>query len=151
MRILVCGGAGYVGSHCVRALCESGHQIVVFDNLQGGHRAAVDGRAEFTQGDLGDRALIDRTIRDGRFDGVMHFAAYLDVNESVGKPLEYYANNVSNTVILLQAMRDHGVRRMVFSSTCATYGSPPSTPITEDMPQNPINPYGRRRSSAGPA
>ncbi len=145
MRILVTGGAGYVGSHCLRALCDAGHDCVVIDNLVGGHREAVDQRARFIEGDLADRELLDATLRGAAFEAVMHFAAYLDVNESVREPLKYYQNNIANTVILLQAMRDHGVARIVFSSTCATYGVPPAVPITEDMPQDPINPYGRTK------
>ena len=145
MRILVTGGAGYVGSHSVRVLCNAGHEVAVLDNLVGGHRQAVDQRARFIEGDLGDRALLDATFKDGAFDAVMHFAAYLDVNESVHKPLKYYQNNIANSVILLQTMRDHGVKRIVFSSTCATYGEPSAVPITEEMSQQPINPYGRTK------
>ncbi len=145
MKVLVTGGAGYVGSHCVRGLCDAGHEVVVLDNLSQGHRQAVDQRASFIQGDLADGDLMRRTIRDGGFDGVMHFAAHLDVNESVNNPLKYYENNVVNTVRMLQIMSDTGVRRFVFSSTCATYGVPEGCPITEQMSQSPINPYGRTK------
>ncbi len=145
MRILVTGGAGYVGSHCVRGLCDAGHKVVVLDNLANGHRAAVDSRAMLTVGDLGDAAFVDRTLTAGRFDGVMHFAALAEVNESVREPLRYYRNNIALTVELLEAMRRHGVKRFVFSSSCAVYGIPPQVPITEDMPKNPINPYGRTK------
>ena len=146
MNLFVTGGAGYVGSHCVRALCRAGHHVVVLDNLvNGGHREAVDQRARLVVGDLADAGLVDQLFAAGSFDGVLHFAALLDVNESVRMPLEYYRNNVAHSVALMQAMQRHGVRRLVFSSTCATYGVPPAAPITEDMPQNPISPYGRTK------
>lgn len=146
MKIFVTGGAGYVGSHCVRALCSAGHAVTVFDNLvSGGHRAAVDARASLVVGDLADVPLVERCFADGHFDAVMHFAASLDVNESVREPLKYYRNNVVNSVSLLESMKRHGIKRLVFSSTCATYGEPPTMPITEDLPQQPINPYGKTK------
>ncbi|MFQ5491412.1 MAG: UDP-glucose 4-epimerase GalE [Phycisphaerae bacterium] len=144
MKILVTGGAGYVGSHCVRALCEAGHEVVVLDNLSAGHAGAVDERARMVQGDLGDGDLVDQTLAAG-VEAVMHFAASADVGESVRDPLKYYQNNAVNTVRLLRAMQRHGIVRLVFSSTCATYGVPPAVPITEDMPQAPINPYGHTK------
>jgi len=127
-------------------LCRHGHDVVVLDNLCSGHRQAVDSAAEFVEGDLADRGLLDRTFSAARFDAVMHFAAHLDVNESVRLPLKYYRNNVAHTGVLLEAMQAHGVRRFVFSSTCATYGVAES-PITEDAPQNPISPYGRTKKA----
>ncbi|MHC4236185.1 MAG: UDP-glucose 4-epimerase GalE [Planctomycetota bacterium] len=145
MKVLVTGGAGYVGSHCVRGLCDAGHEVVVLDNLSTGHRRAVDDRATFLCGDLADRALLDTTLAEGRFDAVMHFAASIDVNESVRDPLKYFRNNVANTTGLLEAMQQADIRRLVFSSTCASYGTPPSVPISEDMPQDPINPYGHTK------
>ena len=145
MKVLVTGGAGYVGSHCLRHLCDMGHDVVVLDNLCAGHRAAVDPRARFIEGDLADKTLVRSTLIDGTFDGVMHFAGHLDVAESVQKPLRYYENNVINTVRLLQEMERADIRRFVFSSTCATYGVPASVPITEDIPQSPINPYGHTK------
>ncbi len=144
MRVLVVGGAGYVGSHSVKDLCAHGHSAVVLDNLCSGHRQAVDPGAEFVEGDLGDRALLDRVFGSAKFDAVMHFAAFLDVNESTRLPLKYYRNNVANTGTLLEAMHDAGVRRFVFSSTCATYGVADS-PISEDAAQNPITAYGRTK------
>ena len=146
MNLLVTGGAGYVGSHSVRELCAAGHRVVVLDNLKnGGHCAAVDPRATLVVADLGDAAAVDRAFAEHHFDAVMHFAALLDVNESVREPLKYYRNNIAYTVSLLETMQRHGVRRFVFSSTCATYGVPPKAPITEDMPQQPISPYGRTK------
>lgn len=145
MRIFVTGAAGYVGSHCARELCNAGHEVVVFDNLSLGHRAAVDKRATLIEGDLADRDQLNQIFADGGFEAVMHFAALAEVGESVTKPLLYYRNNVSYTINLLEAMQMSGVKQIVFSSTCATYGMPPSMPITEDMPQQPINPYGRTK------
>lgn len=144
MRILVTGGAGYVGSHCVRDLVRAGHDVVVLDNLSNGHRAAIDPRAAFIHADLADVERLKKTLRDG-FDAVMHFAASINVGESVEQPLLYYRNNVANSLLLLEAMRDAGVRRIVFSSTCAVYGVPPAQPIVETMPTDPINPYGRSK------
>ncbi len=141
MRIFVSGGAGYVGSHCVKRLVAAGHAVTVYDSLVFGHREAVDPAARFVQGDLADRDAL-RLALDAGFDAAMHFAAFLNVGESVHEPLKYYRNNVANTVNLLEALRDAGVRRMVFSSTCAVYGEPERLPITEDLPKNPINPYG---------
>ncbi|MCP4592172.1 MAG: UDP-glucose 4-epimerase GalE [bacterium] len=145
MKVLVTGGAGYVGSHCARALCDAGHEVVVYDDLRAGHRAAVDARATLVEADLADSATLNATFASGGFEGVMHFAASLDVAESVRLPLAYYENNVVNTIRLLRTMEQHGVRRLVFSSTCATYGVPESVPITEGMLQDPINPYGHTK------
>lgn len=145
MKVLVTGGAGYVGSHCIRALIDADHEIVVLDNLSNGHREATGVTAKLIVGDLADEDLVRKTLHGNRFDAVMHFAALAEVGESVTEPLRYYKNNVSNTVVLLDAMRESGVKKLVFSSTCATYGMPPAVPITEDMPQHPINPYGRTK------
>lgn len=145
MRIFVTGGAGYVGSHCVKGLCDHGHEVVIFDNLSEGHRSAADGRAELIVGDLGDRETLRSSLSSRAFDAAMHFAASAYVGVSVQQPLAYYRNNVANTVNLLEVLRDHGVRKLVFSSTCATYGIPQRIPIGEDTPQAPINPYGRTK------
>lgn len=146
MRVLVTGGGGYVGSVCVRALCAAGHSVVVFDNLRdGGHRGAVDPRAELVVGDLADAVAVESALSRG-VDSVIHFAAYANVGESVREPLRYYRNNVTNTIGLLDAMRQHGVCRMVFSSSCAVYGVPERVPIAESTPQHPISPYGRTKA-----
>ena len=145
MKILVTGGAGYVGSHCLRSLCDAGHDAVVLDNLVTGHEAAVDGRARFVRGDIGDEASLRRLFELELFDAVMHFAASLDVGESVRDPIKYYRNNVGNTAVLLGVMQSAGVRKIVFSSTCAIFGEPATLPITEDLPKAPVNPYGRTK------
>jgi UDP-glucose 4-epimerase len=142
MRIFVTGGAGYVGSHCVRRLVEAGHAVTVFDNLSKGHRQAVAPKASFIHGDLADTDRVRDALRSEAFDAVMHFAASLDVGESVREPLKYYRNNIINTTSLLELMHAVGIRRMVFSSTCAVYGEPDTLPLTEDLPKNPISPYG---------
>ncbi len=145
MNVLVIGGAGYIGSHCVRLLGESGHRAVVLDNLVYGHRAAVAADIPFYEGDLGDQNLVETLLKNEKIDLVMHFAAYAYVGESVTDPLKYYANNLAAPIQLLAAMRSAGVTRFVFSSTCATYGIPEAMPIVEDMPQRPINPYGQTK------
>ncbi|HVZ64952.1 MAG TPA: UDP-glucose 4-epimerase GalE [Lacunisphaera sp.] len=145
MKVLVCGGAGYIGSHCVRQLLAAGHEPVVLDNFVYGHRAAVPAGVRVHEASLGDAAALDAIFAASRFDVVMHFAAYCYVGESVKEPLKYYLNNVVATYVLLDAMRRHGVRRFVFSSTCATFGVPAKLPIVEDMPQRPINPYGQTK------
>jgi UDP-glucose 4-epimerase len=143
-RILVVGGAGYIGSHMVQLLVERGFDVVTFDNLVFGHREAVAG-GEFLQGDLSDRDTLERVFATRRFDGVMHFAAYAFVGESVQDPAKYYRNNVVNTQNLLDAMRAHHVRNFIFSSTCAIFGEPQYVPIDEAHPKAAINPYGRTK------
>jgi UDP-glucose 4-epimerase len=145
MNVLVVGGAGYIGSHCVRQLVSAGHWPVVLDNLVYGHRAAVPAGVPLHVADLGDETAVGRVLRDERIELVMHFAAYCYVGESVREPLKYYLNNVSATLRLLAAMRTAGVKRFVFSSTCATFGIPPALPISEETPQRPINPYGQTK------
>lgn len=141
MNILVTGGAGYIGSHAVRCLLAAGHEITVFDNLVYGHREAVEA-GRLVEGDLLDQALVESVLRDKKIEAVMHFAAYAYVGESVTDPAKYYRNNIVGTLSLLEAMRACDVKRIVFSSTCATYGVPKEVPIPEDHPQQPINPYG---------
>jgi UDP-glucose 4-epimerase len=145
MKILVTGGAGYIGSICVEQLLEQGHSVSVFDNLTEGHRAAVDGRATLIVGELADRAAISSAIADERPDAVMHFAANALVGESMENPSKYFRNNVSSGINLLDAMVEHGVKRFVFSSTCATFGPPDRVPIDETLSQRPINPYGESK------
>lgn len=142
MRILVVGGAGYVGSHCVRRLVQGGHDVTVLDNLSAGHREAVNKAAEFIECDLTDIEKLRQLLTPGRYDAVMHFAAYLNVGESVQQPLMYYRNNVANTLNLLEAMKLANIKKLVFSSSCAVYGEPEDLPLHEDQPKNPINPYG---------
>lgn len=146
MKVLVTGGAGYIGSHVVKALGEAGHDLVVFDNLSSGHDWAVlHGR--LVVGDLADRSALERLLKDYRPDAVMHFAAFIQVEESVRLPLKYYRNNTLNTVNLLEVMTDHGVGNLIFSSTAAVYGTPEKVPIGEDAPLRPINPYGSSKAA----
>jgi UDP-glucose-4-epimerase GalE len=141
MKVLLTGGAGYVGSHAARLLQQAGHDVWVYDNLSNGYRdAALKGR--LIEGDLMDGARLASSFRDHAIDAVMHFAAYAYVGESVTDPAKYYRNNIVGTLTLLDAMRAVGVNRIVFSSTCATYGEPEKVPITESEKQAPINPYG---------
>lgn len=142
MNVLVTGGAGYIGSHAVKRLLAGGHRVVVLDNLFRGHRKAVPAAAGFEQLDLLQTEAIANALTHHRIECVMHFAALAYVGESVGDPLWYYENNTAGTISLLKAMKTAGVDRLVFSSTCATYGQPEKMPITEDTPQSPINPYG---------
>lgn len=144
--ILVTGGAGYIGSHTVRQLAAQGRRIVVLDNLVFGHeRAIVDPGVELVVGDVGDQLLLRKLFETHRFSAVIHFAAFAYVGESVTDPLKYYQNNTAEPIKLLQVMQEFGCKVFVFSSTCATYGIPEKLPITEETPQNPINPYGRSK------
>jgi len=144
LEVLVAGGAGYIGSHMVLALQDAGHRVTVFDNLSRGHRDVLNG-APLVEGDLCRPADLDRCLGEQRFDVVMHFAALAYVGESVEHPGLYYRNNVTGSLNLLDAMHRHGLQRLVFSSTCATYGEPFATPMDESHPQQPINPYGRTK------
>ncbi len=144
MRILVAGGAGYIGSNMVAMLSAERHQSIVYDNLSRGHKAAITG-CEFVEGDLADFELLVQTLKKRRIDVVMHFAAFIEAGESVREPLKYYHNNVSNTQVLLAAMEATGVGKFIFSSTAAVYGIPNKLPLTEDSPTNPINPYGETK------
>jgi UDP-glucose-4-epimerase GalE len=141
MNVLVTGGAGYVGSHAARCLERAGHEIWIYDNLSEGNRGAVR-QQRLIVGDLMDRPKLVSVLRDHRVESVMHFAASAYVGVSVERPADYYQNNVVGTLSLMEAMREAGVNRMVFSSTCATYGIPEIVPITENEKQQPINPYG---------
>lgn len=144
-NVLVVGGAGYIGSHCVRQLVLAGHKPVIVDNLTFGHRQAIPPDTPFYSCDLGDGKAMGEILEKEGIELVMHFAAFAYVGESVTDPLKYYFNNLVATLNLLKVMVEKDVRQFVFSSTCATYGVPSSLPITEDMPQHPINPYGQTK------
>ncbi len=145
MNIFVTGGAGYIGSICVEELLNAGHQVTVFDNLTEGHRAAIDPRAAFVQGDLALPESVKAALAASKADAVMHFAANALVGESMTDPSKYFRNNVNGGINLLQAMVECSVRKIVFSSTCATFGTPDRVPIDETLPQKPINPYGESK------
>eukprot|EP01023_Acetabularia_acetabulum_P063488 TRINITY_DN7978_c0_g1_i1.p1 TRINITY_DN7978_c0_g1~~TRINITY_DN7978_c0_g1_i1.p1 ORF type:complete len:423 (-),score=54.34 TRINITY_DN7978_c0_g1_i1:112-1380(-) len=163
IHVLVTGGAGYIGSHAALKLLEEGHAVTVVDNLSRGNRGAlsvlerisqnynvkdknkVKKRFHFFEGDLGNLETVQNLFRTSNIDVVMHFAAVAYVAESVAEPLRYYQNVTANTVNILKAMKENGVKKLVYSSTCAVYGNPPSLPVTEETPPNPINPYGRSK------
>ncbi|MBE0542743.1 MAG: UDP-glucose 4-epimerase GalE [Verrucomicrobia bacterium] len=145
MNVFITGGAGYIGSICVEELLNAGHQVTVLDNLTEGHRAAVDPRAKFIQGCLSDAALVTQSVRDSQAEAILHFAANTLVGESMTNPGKYFRNNVASGLNLLEAAVAGGVKKFVFSSTCATYGPPERVPMTEDLPQRPINPYGESK------
>ena len=142
MTILVLGGAGYIGSHTVYALIEKGVDVVVIDNLETGHIEAVHEKARFYKGDIRDRAFVDSVLDKEKIDAVIHFAANSLVGESMVNPLKYYDNNVNGTKVLLQSMVAHGLDKIVFSSTAATYGEPEKVPILETDRTEPTNTYG---------
>ena len=149
-RVLVTGGAGYIGSHCVLALLKHGYNVVIYDNLSTGHIETINtlkkyGNIRFYEGDLLHITYLDRVFKQTGIDAVIHFAACSQVSESVKNPQKYYINNVCGTINLLKAMLDNDVKKIVFSSTAATYGEPRYVPIDENHPQNPINPYGHTK------
>lgn len=140
---LVIGGAGYIGSHTVRLLASQDRNVLVLDNLIYGHREAlIDDRVRLIEGSLSDRTLLDQIFTENKIDTVLHFAAFINVGESVKNPLKYYQNNTADPLILLEAMRDHGIKNFVLSSTAAVYGEPEAIPISEQHPLQPVNPYG---------
>lgn len=145
MNVFLTGGAGYIGSICTEELLNAGHTVTVLDNLSEGHRSAVDSRAQFVLGNVGDRELLDRTFASSKPEAIIHFAANALVGESMEKPGKYFRNNVGQGLELLDAAARHSVKKFVFSSTCATYGPPDRVPMTEDIPQRPINPYGESK------
>jgi UDP-glucose 4-epimerase len=145
MKILVTGGAGYIGGTVSRVLMDGGHSVTIFDNFCHSKRTALPERAEFIEGDLADRGLLENTLNAGRFDGVMHFAALIEAGESMRKPEIYFRNNTAGTLTLLEAMLATGHKRLVFSSTAACYGEPEKTPITEDAKLQPTNAYGESK------
>jgi len=145
MKVLVAGGAGYIGSVCAECLLAAGYEVGVIDNLSRGHRDAVPPSAQFYLGDVGDSEFINRVLDVFRPEAVMHFCAHSLVGESVREPMPYYENNVAAGLVLLRAMLRHGVRKIVFSSTAAVFGEPEDVLIAEDTPKKPINPYGRSK------
>src|SRR5438067_5352574 len=145
MKIFVTGGAGYIGGTLTRLLLSQGHFVTVYDNLCHSNPLAVDTKAEFVEGDIADRALLQKTLEQGRFDGVMHFAALIEAGESMKQPEAYFRNNTAASLTLLEAMLATGHDRLVFSSTAACYGEPESTPILETAKLQPTNPYGESK------
>lgn len=145
-KILVTGGAGYIGSHTLRLLADQGYSIIVVDNLVYGHREAIlSPEVELIVGDIGDKVLMQNIFSENDINIVLHFAAYAYVGESVTDPQKYYQNNIAAPLNLLGVMKEHNCKRFIFSSTCATYGNPEYIPIDENHPQNPINPYGKSK------
>jgi UDP-glucose 4-epimerase len=145
MKVLITGGAGYIGGTVTRLLLAKGHSVTVYDNLCHSKRLAVAEAAKFVEGDVADRALLEKTLTEGRFDGVMHFAALIEAGESMKRPEVYFRNNTAATLTLLEAMLATGHDRLVFSSTAACYGEPETTPILEDAKLQPTNPYGESK------
>jgi UDP-glucose 4-epimerase len=145
MNVLVTGGAGYIGSICVEELLNAGHVVTVLDNFSEGHPTAIDSRARFVEGNLGDREVVTRVLKEANAEAIIHFAAHALVGESMQNPGKYFRNNVAWALELLDAAASQRVKKFVFSSTCATYGPPDRVPITEDVPQRPINPYGESK------
>jgi UDP-glucose 4-epimerase len=145
MKILVAGGAGYIGSVTTQMLCEADHQVVVFDNLERGYRPAVDPRAHFIQGDLRNKQDIQSALEAEQPDAIIHFAAYIEVGESMKEPLPFFENNVTGSLNLMQAMVQTGCKKLIFSSTCATYGTPEKIPMDESLPQHPESVYGESK------
>ena len=145
MAILVCGGAGYIGSHAVHQLVEKGEDVVIVDNLQTGHRSAINPKAKFYEGDIRNSEVLDKIFTENKIEAVIHFAANSLVGESVEKPLKYFNNNVYGMQVLLEGMVKNGVDKIVFSSTAATYGEPEKVPIEEDDRTQPTNPYGESK------
>jgi UDP-glucose 4-epimerase len=145
MNTFVTGGAGYIGSVCVEELLNAGHRVTVFDNLSEGHRSAIDPRATFVQASLAEQPALRRALADGKAEVILHFAAHALVGESMSNPGKYFRNNVASGLNLLDAAVEAGVKKFIFSSTCATYGPPDRVPMTEDSPQRPINPYGESK------
>lgn len=145
MAILVCGGAGYIGSHAVHQLVEKNEQVVIVDNLQTGHKAAIHPKAKFYLGDIRDSKVLDQIFTENKIEAVIHFAANSLVGESMTNPLKYFNNNVYGMQVLLESMVKHNVKNIVFSSTAAVYGEPKHVPIVEDDETNPTNPYGETK------
>ncbi|MFQ3550331.1 MAG: NAD-dependent epimerase/dehydratase family protein, partial [Armatimonadota bacterium] len=144
MSVLVTGGLGYVGSHTVKELVDRGEHVICLDDLSFGHKEASSG-SDIVIGSIGDAELLDNIFSSHKIDAVLHFAAFADVGESVADPQKYYINNITNSLIMLDAMKRANVKLMIFSSSAATFGEPEILPIPEDHPKNPTNPYGRSK------
>ncbi|MBQ7217705.1 MAG: UDP-glucose 4-epimerase GalE [Synergistaceae bacterium] len=145
MAVLICGGAGYIGSHNVRAFSQKGEEVIVIDSLETGHRASVPEGIKFYHADIRDAEALDRVFSENQIEAVIHFCAYSLVGESMEKPLKYFDNNIGGMISLLEAMQKHEVKRIIFSSTAATYGEPKKVPILETDPTIPTNPYGESK------
>ena len=145
MNILVTGGAGYIGSHVVRKLLKKGYDVIIYDNLIHGHEYAIPENAKFIKGDLADTDLLEKIFNENKIDAVMHFAAYASVGESVVNPKKYFQNNIINGINLLNKCQEHGIRKFIFSSSCAIFGTPTKLPITESETKKPENPYGETK------
>ena len=144
MSILVLGGAGYIGSHTVYELIDNGYDVVIADNLITGHKKAIHPKAKFYEGDIREKSFMDSIFENEKIDAVIHFSAFSLVGESMEKPLKYYNNNMYGTMVVLQSMEEHGVDKIVFSSTAATYGEPERVPILESDKTEPTNTYGEQ-------
>ena len=145
MSVLICGGAGYIGSHNVRAFTAHGEDVIVVDNLETGHKASIPEGIKFYEGDIRNSEVLDKIFTENKIEAVVHFCAYSLVGESVDKPLKYFNNNVGGMISLLEAMQRHDVKRIIFSSTAATYGEPKRIPILETDDTIPTNPYGESK------
>ncbi|HLD02802.1 MAG TPA: UDP-glucose 4-epimerase GalE [Candidatus Nanoarchaeia archaeon] len=145
MKVLVTGGAGYIGSHVVRRLLQKNHEVIMLDNLSRGHIESVPKEAVFIKGDLADKKVLEKLFSEYKIDAVMHFAAFAYVGESIKEPKKYFKNNVENGLNLLDACARHGVKKFIFSSSCAVYGTPENLPITEDSKKHPESPYGETK------
>lgn len=145
MKILITGGAGYIGSFMVKAALDKGYEVVVADNLERGQEKAIDKKAEFILGDLKDKKFVESLFSEGKFDAVVHFAGYISMSESVNNPYIYFDNNINSSLNIVENMVKHRVNNFVFSSTAGVYGNPIKTPIREDHPKNPTNPYGESK------
>ncbi|HSA84445.1 MAG TPA: UDP-glucose 4-epimerase GalE, partial [Patescibacteria group bacterium] len=145
MHVLVTGGAGYIGSFMVKRLLADNHQVTVVDSLERGHEEAIDGRSTFRKGNLGDDAFLQELFQHNSFDAIIHFAAYISIGESMKDPFMYFENNTYNALKLLEIANKYNVKKIIFSSTAGVYGNPVNTPIPEDHPKNPENPYGESK------
>ena len=145
MKVFITGGAGYIGSHTTHILANAGHEVVVFDNLSSGNLHALPSGASFVEGDVTDKIKLNLALSTHKPDAVIHFAAFIEVEESISKPLKYYHNNVFGTLNLLEACANQKINKFIFSSTAAVYGESSTEALSEESPKNPINPYGCRR------